>query len=230
MKWKISLINILGLREWWWDNLKYLSNLFYLIKVLWLCARWFKKYKPLIISLLFNLMQKERVMIFIDGSNLYYSLKDLGVNKIGFQNLLKLLVKGKFIVSTYYYNAPLDISINQKKYWEQQKFFDMLRKLPDFNVVLCRMRKHRKDGKFIFDVKGDDVYLAVDLVSGAYENLYDIAIIVSGDEDFVPAIQKAQKLGKKVVNAYFKSTSSNYLKHTCDESFCIDNIINEIKK
>jgi len=25
------------------------------------------------------------------------------------------------------------------------------------------MRKHKKDGKFIFDVKGDDVYLAVDL-------------------------------------------------------------------
>jgi len=90
-------------------------------------------------------------------------------------------------------------------------------------------RKHKKDGKFIFDVKGDDVYLAVDLVSSAYENLYDTAIIVSGDEDFVPAIQKAQKLGKKVINAYFKSTSSNYLKHTCDESFCVENIINEIK-
>ncbi|GAI63519.1 unnamed protein product, partial [marine sediment metagenome] len=27
-----------------------------------------------------------------------------------------------------------------------------------------------------FDVKGDDVYLAIDLLSGAYENLYDIAI------------------------------------------------------
>jgi len=46
----------------------------------------------------------------------------------------------------------------------------------------------------------------------------------------VPAIQKAQKLGKKVINAYFKSTSSNYLKHTCDKSFCVDNIINEIKE
>ena len=61
---------------------------------------------------------------------------------------------------------------------------------------------HTKDGKFICDVKGDDVYLAVDLVSGAYENLYDTAIIVSGDEDFVPAIQKAQKLGKKIINAF----------------------------
>src|SRR3989344_2193243 len=161
-------------------------------------------------------MNNQRVVIFIDGSNLYYSLKDLEVDKLNFKKFLQTISKDKLLITTYYYNASLDISVNQKKYWEQQKFFDFLRKIPDFKVVLCRMRKHKKDGRFIFDVKGDDVYLAVDLVSG--------------DEDFVPAIQKAQKLGKKVINAYFKSTSSNYLKHTCDESFYVDKIIDEIKK
>ncbi len=64
--------------------------------------------------------------------------------------------------------------------------------------------------------------MAVDLVSGAYENLYDTALIVSGDEDFVLAIKKAQKLGKKVENVYFCSTSSNYLKKTYNTSYCID--------
>ena len=175
-------------------------------------------------------MEKERVAIFIDGSNLYYSLKDLKIKKVDFRKLISLLSMDKLLISTFYYNAPLDISINKKKYWEQQKFFDFLRKIPDFKVILCRMRKHKKDGEIIFDVKGDDIYLAVDLVSGAYENLYDVAIIVSGDEDFVPAIQKAQKLGKKVINAYFKSTSSNYLKHICDESSCIDKIVDKIKE
>ena len=174
-------------------------------------------------------MTKERVAIFIDGSNLYYSLKDLGIKKADFKKMLGSLTKDKLLISTFYYNASLNRGIDEGKYWEQQKFFDVLRKIPDFKVILCRMRKHKKDGKFIFDVKGDDVYLAVDLVSGAYENLYDTAIIISGDEDFVPAIQKAQKLGKKVVNAYFKSTSSNYLKHICDKSICIDKIISEIK-
>lgn len=132
------------------------------------------------------------------------------------------------MVSTLYYNASLNRGIDEARYWEQQKFFDFLRKIPDFNVILCRMRKHNKNGEVTFDVKGDDVHLAVDLVSGAYENLYDTAIIVSGDENFVPAIKKAQKLGKKVVNAYFKSTSSDYLKHLCNESFCINNIVKEI--
>ena len=173
-------------------------------------------------------MTRERVMIFIDGSNLYYSLKDLKIRRVDFKKMLASLTKNKLMVSTFYYNAPLDISVDKKKYWEQQKFFSFLRKIPDFKVILCRMRKHKKNGKFIFDVKGDDIYLAVDLVSGAYENLYDTAIIISGDEDFVPAIQKTQKLGKKVINAYFKSTSSSYLKHICDESFCIDKIINKL--
>ena len=173
---------------------------------------------------------KERVMIFIDGSNLYYSQKELKKGKINLQKLVSSLTKEKLLISTNYYNASLDISIDSSKYWEQQKFFDKLRKIPDFNVVLCRMRKHKKDGKFSFDVKGDDVYLAVDLVSGAYENLYDTAIIISGDEDFVPAIQKAQKLNKKVINAFFKSTSSNYLNNICNESICMDKIINIIKE
>jgi len=175
-------------------------------------------------------MEKERIAVFIDGSNLYYSLKDLNIRKINFKKLLSILSDKKLLTCTYYYNASLNRGIDEKKYWEQQKFFDILRKLPDFNVVLCRMRKHKKDGKISFDVKGDDVYLAVDLVSGAYENLYDIAVIISGDEDFVPAIQKAQKLGKKVINAYFNSTSSSYLKHICDESFCINEIIDKIKE
>lgn len=167
--------------------------------------------------------KQERISIFIDGSNLYYSLKDLGVSKINFQKLVDLLKKGRLLISIFYYNAPLDISVDSKKYWDQQKFFDALRRIPGFNVVLARMRKHeRENGTFEFEVKGDDVYLATDLISGAYENLYDTALIVSGDEDFVPAIRKAQKLGKRVENIYFCTTSSNYLKKTCNSSFCID--------
>lgn len=167
--------------------------------------------------------KQERISIFIDGSNLYYSLQDLKVKKIDFKKLINTLTKDRLLVSVFYYNAPLDISIDSKKYWEQQKFFDALRKIPGFNVVLARMKKHKRgNGTYEFEVKGDDVYLAVDLVSGAYENLYDTALIISGDEDFVPAIKKVQKLGKKVENIYFCTTSSSYLKQTCDSSSCID--------
>ena len=170
----------------------------------------------------------ERVSIFIDGSNLYHSLRAIHVEKIDYQKLVNVLRKERLLISVFYYNAPLDISIDKKKYWEQQRFFDILKKLPGFNIVLCRRKKFKKaDGSFGFEVKGDDVYLAIDLVSGAYENLYDTAIIVSGDEDFVPAIQKVKKLGKKVENAYFIRSSSTTLKKTSDASICINEIIKE---
>ncbi len=98
--------------------------------------------------------KQERISIFIDGSNLYYSLKDFDVVKIDFQKLINLLKKDRLLVSVYYYNAPLDISIDSKKYWEQQKFFDALRRIPGFNVVLARLRKHKQeDGTYKFEAK-----------------------------------------------------------------------------
>lgn len=172
---------------------------------------------------------KERVSIFIDGSNLYHSLKRLKIFKINFQKLISKLKGDRELVSVFYYNAPLDINYNPKKYWDQQKFFDELRKLHCFRVILCKMRKIREGGEIIdYKVKGDDVHLTVDLISGAYENIYDTAIIVSGDEDFVPALKKVQQLGKKVENAYFISSSSSALKHISNISVCVNQFVKEI--
>src|SRR3989338_3208253 len=167
-------------------------------------------------------MHQERVAIFVDGSNFYHSVKDmvgLHDNQINFFKLIELLRKNRLLIGTQYYNAPLDRGYNEDIYWKQQKFFDELRKIPDFHVILCNMRKIRHpDGKMEFAVKGDDIYLATDMVSFAYENKYDTAILVTGDGDFVPAIKKVQKLGKKVENAYFSANRSNFLKKVCDDS------------
>lgn len=170
----------------------------------------------------------ERVMIFIDGSNFYHSSKkafpSLNSN-IDFQKLVEHLTRGRLLISVNYYTASLDRSFNEEKYWKQQKFLDDLRKLPGFRIVLCRMRKD-KDGSqpsgYRFVVKGDDINIATDMVGDAYENKYDTVIIVSGDGDFVPAIKRVQKLGKKVENAYFHISSSDNLKSICDSSILID--------
>lgn len=173
----------------------------------------------------------ERVSIFIDGSNFYHSLKKLNIKEIDFTKLINILVNNRELVDIYYYNASLDISINPKRYWEQQKFFDMLRKIQRFKVILCKMRKHKlSDESFYFDVKGDDVHLTLDMLSGAFKNLYDTAIIVSGDEDFVPLVKYVQDLNKKVENAFFKATSSNALKRICNKSISLNEIVSRIRK
>ena len=87
---------------------------------------------------------RERVIILIDGSNFYHSVKDsfdLHDNEIDFGMLVNILKANRLLIGVYYYNAPLDRGYNEKIYWKQQKFFYELKKLPGFNVILCTMRK-----------------------------------------------------------------------------------------
>ena len=44
--------------------------------------------------------------------------------------------------------------------------------------------------------KGVDVSLALDLVVAAYERRFDVAIIVSQDSDFGPAVQQAKRIAE----------------------------------
>ena len=49
--------------------------------------------------------------------------------------------------------------------------------------------------------KGTDINVAVNMLSKAYTNAYDIAILVSGDTDYVPVVQQLHNIGKIVVLA-----------------------------
>lgn len=168
-----------------------------------------------------------KVVLFIDGSNFYYGLKSIyGDEKhlINF-NFLKLgeLLTGtkRDLLRIYYYNAPLDYASSPEKYAKQQKFFEKIKATEKVKLILCRLQKRKIKGtnKFYYVVKGDDIHIAVDMVKGAYENTFDIAILVSGDGDFVPAVEVVQEKGKSVENAYFKASLSWHLKQECDKSF-----------
>ena len=60
--------------------------------------------------------------------------------------------------------------------------------------------------------------MAVDMVENAYENNFDVAILVSGDGDFIPAVHSIKKKDKSVINVYFKNSSSRNLKNFCNNS------------
>ena len=174
-------------------------------------------------------MKKERVTIFIDGSNFYHSTKKLDViNKVNFQKLITELLKERELVNVYYYNAALDQGANSEIYWKQQKFFNGLRRIPKFKVILCKLRKTKRNNIIIYEVKGDDTHLVSDLVGEAYEDHYDTAIIVSGDEDFISPIKRVKKLRKKIENAYFSSSSSYNLRNSCDKSIHLNKVLNKI--
>src|SRR3989344_3898340 len=171
----------------------------------------------------------ERVCIFIDGSNFYYSTAKKG-KRVNFQKLISELIGNRSLVNVYYYVAPLDIEADQEKYWSHQRFLDKLRQIPKFKVILCTLKKIKAlDNKYIYVVKGDDVKMSNTLLMGAVDNLYDVAIVISGDEDFIDSINIVRKrYKKKIGNAYFSKSSSSNLRKACDFTINLDKILNKL--
>jgi len=57
--------------------------------------------------------------------------------------------------------------------------------------------------------KAVDVMLATDLI--VLREIYDIAVMVSGDQDYVPAVKKVKDFGRSVVNVAFKRRDGRLL-------------------
>lgn len=163
----------------------------------------------------------EKVIIFIDGSNIYHIVKSLFPDKkpndFNFEKFVKYLAGNKKLVRTYYYNAPLDRRKDEDSYIKQQRFFDKIQRIPNFTFVLCRMQKRKVDGKTTYEAKEDDIHLAVDMVKLAYNDAYDTVILVSSDGDFVPAVQAVKERGKNVENIGFENKFSYHLQQECDK-------------
>ena len=55
--------------------------------------------------------------------------------------------------------------------------------------------------------KGVDVTLTEDMLSHAYSNNYDAAVLVAGDGDYVPLLEEIKRRGKNLFVAFFSSPS-----------------------
>ena len=157
----------------------------------------------------------ERVMIFIDGSNLYHVLsQNCGRYDLVFEKFSTKLGDGRDVVRTYYYNIRQDPTFNPTASAEQEKFLTALFETPYFEV---RLGVHRRHGDQMVE-KGVDVMMATDLVVGAFRDVYDTAIVVSGDGDFYPAMQAAKDLGKHIEVVAFDSNLSPEAKRVADSA------------
>ncbi|MEI7891419.1 MAG: NYN domain-containing protein [bacterium] len=149
-----------------------------------------------------NLKQIKRVAVYIDGSNLYYKLRDCEIKNItyfGYAALSDFLAENRRIIAKRYYVEVVrskegDNKSKKMQEGQVQLFNHLQSKKENFNVQRGYLMKN--DG--VFHEKGVDVKMAVDLLVGAYENLYDVAILISSDTDLIPAIQKVKQLGKEV--------------------------------
>lgn len=142
----------------------------------------------------------KQTIIFIDGQNLYHLAKDAwgyscqtmspycypsyDVQKLG--EALTGLSQDRALKQIRFYTGVPDIK--QNKFWHG--FWDnKLRYLKSRGIYVYKGRVNPGNQE-----KGVDVSISVDLIQLTYEKSYDVAILVSQDWDFGPAVKLAKKI------------------------------------
>lgn len=173
-------------------------------------------------------MSTERVSIFIDGSNFYHGASRLFSGnghtptqvplKYDYSGLVQLLAADREVTEATYYVGLVrrdpkhpDTKV-ERMVRNQQRLFAWLQS-SGVQVEQGLLMRYPNN---TFHEKGVDVRLAIDLVEGAYENRYDVAILLSSDTDMIPALERVKKHGKKVEYIGFSDRPSFGLQRHAD--------------
>lgn len=152
----------------------------------------------------------ERVAIFIDGGYLSKVLMEsFSCAKIDFAKLSNHLANGKQLLRTYYYHCmpykdKVPTAEQIKRFNNMQRFITSLEYLDRYKVRLGKLeyRGQDSDGAPIYQQKRVDILLGCDLVLLAAKRQIGTAIIVTGDSDFIPAIDVAINEGVEIELVY----------------------------
>lgn len=174
-----------------------------------------------------------RAAVLIDGAYLTKILDvDFGKPKIDLARFSDILCGKNERLRTYYYNCMPYQSCppteeERRRFAAMDKFVYTLKKLPRFEVKLGRLGCI--GGEFV--QKRVDIALAVDLVRLSCGRMIGKAVIVTGDSDFVPAIEAAKEAGVLTVLYYSPSSIHDELLSAVDESVVIDaNLIKQVER
>lgn len=144
----------------------------------------------------------QRVIAYVDGYNLYYGLRDKGWKWfywLSIQPMVQNLLKPpQTLVSTKYFTTVIKRPPDKRT--RQAVFLEALRTLSDFkifyghwlsNPVTCRKCGHTYDA---YHEKMTDVNIAVELMSDAFQEHLDVALLVSADSDLVGPVKAIREL------------------------------------
>jgi uncharacterized LabA/DUF88 family protein len=144
----------------------------------------------------------KNVAVFVDVANIFYAAKAAGVD-IDYVTLLKAATAGRDFVRAYAYTGLDPDNDNQRQ-------FHSFLSRSGYKVVSKDIRKYG-DGRIKANL---DIELVVDMMRMA--NHIDIAVVVSGDGDFAPAIRAVQQQGVRVEVVSFRGNTSSDLVEVAD--------------
>ncbi|WP_026732649.1 LabA-like NYN domain-containing protein [Fischerella sp. PCC 9605] len=163
-----------------------------------------------------NNSNRGRVAIFIDGSNLFYTALQLGI-EIDYAKLLCCLTRGSRLLRAFFYTG---VDRNNDK---QQGFLLWMRR--NGYRVVTKDLVQLPDGSKKANL---DVEIAVDMINLA--PYYDTAVLVSGDGDLAYAVNAIAYKGARVEVVSVRSMTSDSLIDVADCFIDLDTIKQYIQK
>ncbi|MBT3413103.1 MAG: NYN domain-containing protein [Candidatus Jacksonbacteria bacterium] len=147
--------------------------------------------------------KEQRVGVFVDVQNMYYSAKNLYSTHVNFGKILEDSVSDRKLIRAIAYVIRADNT-------EEQKFFDALDNI-GYEVRQKELQTFLSGTK-----KGDwDVGIAIDAITMAPK--LDVVVLVTGDGDFVPLVEFLQYNGLLVEVTAFQETASSRLVQSTDD-------------
>lgn len=172
-----------------------------------------------------------RVISYIDGFNLYFGLRESKMRKYLWLDVRKLctaiLKPGQELVATKYFSARISGPADKRK--RQQLFLEAVETLPDtlsffgkyqMNPQYCPACKRRTH---IPNEKMTDVNIATEMLTDAFKNKFDVALLISADSDLRPPIATILREypQKPVIVAFPPGRASKELRKVASASFPI---------
>lgn len=141
-----------------------------------------------------------RTVAYVDGFNLYFGLKSKGWRKYYWLDLpavaMSLLKPHQILLGTHYFTSRIRLTGNNSP--------DLLRQNTYIDALKCRGTQIH-EGHFLdkprhcrqcgaqwldYEEKMTDVNIAVQMLGDAFDDVFDIALLVSGDSDLTTPIQQ----------------------------------------
>ncbi len=163
-----------------------------------------------------QLGHRGRVAVFIDGNNLFHAARFHNID-IDYNKLLRVLLGDGRLLRAFFYTG-VDVGA------ERQQGFLLWMRRNGFRVI-------HKELKTFYDGTRKanlDVEIAVDMLSLA--GRYDTAVLVSGDEDFVYAVNAVAYKGCRVEVAGFRSNTAPKLIDVADYFIDLGEIADRVRK
>lgn len=174
-------------------------------------------------------MEKNKVKIYIDGANMFYTQKRLGWS-VDWKKVKDYIEKQKDVIEWRYYVGVKEGDekmLKYLKYLNQAGFNTITKPLKKIKIYDNEVTSQGSEEKFIYKANFD-VEMTADILLEKFK--LDEIIIFSGDSDFRYLIKKLKDSGLEVSVFSSRKTISWEIKLECSKVSYFENLKDEIKR